>query len=186
MIRKKNNRPAMEVNAGSMADIAFLLLIFFLVTTTINADKGIPMLLPPDIPPTDVEIKKHNVFNVLVNSKNQLLVEEEPCSLDDLGQKVKKFITNNGEDPNLSDSPEVAVVSIKTDRGTSYNVYIKILDEVRLAYNELRSEFLGISAEEFLTLDLKDPANVEKRKEAQKAVPYRVSEAEPTDVSAFK
>lgn len=171
-----------EVNAGSMADIAFLLLIFFLVTTTINSDRGIPMLLPPDIPPTDVEIKEHNVFNVLVNSKNQLLVEEEPCPLDELTERVKLFVDNNGVKKDLSDSPQAAVVSLKTDRGTNFEVYIKILDQIRLAYHELRAEYLEISVEEYLALDTKNADDLARRKDSQKAFPYRVSEADPTSV----
>ncbi len=80
--KKKGNRPSAEVNTGSMADIAFLLLIFFLVTTTIASDKGIPVMLPPKVEQeTDVKVKERNVFNVLINSNDMLLVEEEPMDL---------------------------------------------------------------------------------------------------------
>src|SRR4028119_1845966 len=98
---KKKNRAIPEINASSMADIAFLLLIFFLVTTTIGADKGLNMLLPPkkdESQPVDVKLKDRNVFKVIVNSKNQLLVEDEPMDIRILKEGAKKFLSNNGAD----------------------------------------------------------------------------------------
>jgi biopolymer transport protein ExbD len=181
---KKKDRGTPEINAGSMADIAFLLLIFFLVTTTIGADKGINMLLPPkkEDQPIDVKLKDRNVFKVIVNSKNQLLVEDEPMSIDVLRAEAKKFLANNGADPGMSESPQDAVISLKTDRGTQYDVYLRVLDELSAAYNELRAEKLGITVDQFLDLDPKDEKQDEMIKYAQKVYPRRLSEAEPTSV----
>jgi biopolymer transport protein ExbD len=182
---KKKSRAIPEINASSMADIAFLLLIFFLVTTTIGADKGLNMLLPPkkdESVPQDVNLKDRNVFKVIVNSKNQLLVEDEPMSIDVLKDEAKKFLSNNNADPTLSESPEKAVVSLKTDRGTEYKVYIRVLDELIAAYNELRAEKLGISVERYLQLDEKIKKEDEMLDYAQKAYPRRLSEAEPTSI----
>ena len=181
---KKKSRSTPEINASSMADIAFLLLVFFLVTTTIGADKGLNMLLPPkkteETPPVD--LKDRNVFKVIVNSKNQLLVEDEPMSIDILKEEAKKFLSNNNADPTMSESPEKAVVSLKTDRGTEYKVYIKVLDELIAAYNELRAEKLGISVERYLDLDEKNPKEDKMLEYAQKVYPRRLSEAEPTSI----
>jgi biopolymer transport protein ExbD len=178
---KKKDRGTPEINAGSMADIAFLLLIFFLVTTTIGADKGINMLLPPK-KETIVKLKDRNVFKVIVNSRNQLLVEDEPMAIESLREEAKKFLSNNGADPASSESPQEAVISLKTDRGTQYDVYLRVLDELSAAYNELRAEKLGITLEQFLDLDPKDEKQDEMIKYAQKVYPRRLSEAEPTSV----
>jgi biopolymer transport protein ExbD len=181
---KKKNRAIPEINASSMADIAFLLLIFFLVTTTIGADKGINMLLPPkkteDTPPVD--LKDRNVFKVIVNSRNQLLVEDEPMTIENLRKEAKRFLSNNNADPKLSESPEKAVISLKTDRGTQYDVYLRVLDELSAAYNELRAEKLGISLEQYLALNPKNIKEDEALKYAQKVYPRRLSEAEPTGI----
>jgi len=162
----KNRRgEGQDVNAGSMADIAFLLLIFFLVTTTIASDKGLSILLPPkreDDEKTDVKMKDRDVFMVLVNSKNQLLVEENPMSLDNLREEAKKFIDNRDQDPDMSVSPQKAAVSYKTDRGTKYSIYIRVLDEIKAAYNELRAEYLGWELNQYLTYDEK-PALEDER-----------------------
>jgi biopolymer transport protein ExbD len=182
---KKKDRGTPEINAGSMADIAFLLLIFFLVTTTIGADKGINMLLPPKKEKEDetiVKLKDRNVFKVIVNSRNQLLVEDEPMAIESLREEAKKFLSNNGADPASSESPQEAVISLKTDRGTQYDVYLRVLDELSAAYNELRAEKLGITLEQFLDLDPKDEKQDEMIKYAQKVYPRRLSEAEPTSV----
>jgi biopolymer transport protein ExbD len=182
---KKKQRSIPEINASSMADIAFLLLIFFLVTTTIGADKGINMLLPPKKTEEDqsqVKLKDRNVFKVIVNSRNQLLVEDEPMAIDRLREEAKKFLSNNGADPASSESPQEAVISLKTDRGTQYDVYLRVLDELSAAYNELRAEKLGIDIERYLNLDPKITKEDEMLKYAQKVYPRRLSEAEPTSV----
>ncbi|GGD82669.1 ExbD/TolR family protein [Planktosalinus lacus] len=145
-------RSAPEVNAGSMADIAFLLLIFFLVTTTIETDSGISRRLPPiddnqDIP----DIRKKNIFIVLVNKDDQLLVNDDPAELKDLRQQAIEFLDNGGgvgdeacdycqgpKDPSSSDNPDKAVISLQNDRLTSYKMYIAVQNELVAAYNDLR------------------------------------------------
>lgn len=174
-------RTPAEVNAGSMADIAFLLLIFFLVTTKIPNEKGLPILLPPKSDQqNDVRIKEKNILTVLVNSKNQLLVEKEPLNIKDLRKVTIDFLENRGSDPKSSESPQKAVVSIKTDRGTAYNTYMKVMNEIQAAYNTLRAAKMGISLQDYLALD-KDKgskAMLEKYKLAKDEYPLRISEAE--------
>jgi biopolymer transport protein ExbD len=179
------NRPSTEINAGSMADIAFLLLIFFLVTTTIASDKGIYVQLPPKKESQDqVKLNQRNVFNVLINSNDLMLVEEELMDIKDLREAVKEFVTNNGVDPRLSESPKEAVVSLKTDRGTSYEMYIGVLDEIKTAYTELRAAHLGVTVKEYMDMEQSDDAAIKAKTEEAKAIyPYQVSDAEPTDAS---
>lgn len=148
-------RAAPEVNAGSMADIAFLLLIFFLVTTTIETDSGISRKLPPIEPNDDqVIIKQKNIFTVLLNGKDQLLVEDELMELKDLRKAAVEFLDNGGiprgqegycdychgkRDPSSSDNPDKAIISLKNERETSYKMYISVQNELVAAYNELRN-----------------------------------------------
>jgi biopolymer transport protein ExbD len=118
-----------EINAGSMADIAFLLLIFFLVTTTISEDKGILVKLPtytPEPPPI-MDYHERNVFSVFINANNELLVRNQLSSVDKLKQDAKIFIINPNNDNKMAENPTKAVISLKNDRGTSYSAYIKIL-----------------------------------------------------------
>lgn len=176
-----------EVNAGSMADIAFLLLIFFLVTTTIASDKGIRVLLPPKKENQDeIKIKQRNIFNIQINSKDMLLAEDEPSKISDLKAKVKKFVLNNGKDPDSSESPQKAIVSLKADRGTSYEMYVAVVDELKIAYNELRAEHLNISFDKYSSLDPKHEDHKEMLSRARKEIPYQVSDAEPTDLKSLK
>lgn len=176
-------RTPVEVNAGSMADIAFLLLIFFLVTTKIPNEKGLPILLPPksDNQPT-VEMKEKNILTVLVNAKNQLLVEKEPLNIKDLRETTIKFLENRGKDLKSSESPQKAVVSIKTDRGTEYNTYVQVMNEIQAAYNTLRAKHMGTSLEDYLAFDKKKASKkmMDKYKAAKKEYPLRISEAEQT------
>lgn len=141
LLKRRTKREA-EIPTASMADIAFLLLIFFLVTTTINADKGIYMQLPPklqeDNPPP--EINQRNLLNILVSEDGQVLVDNEVTSIAQIRDLVKRHVTNNGREPNLSLSPDKAVTSFKTKRGLPYEQYIAVLDEIRSAYNEIRDE----------------------------------------------
>ena len=122
-----------------MADIAFLLLIFFLVTTTINVDTGIGMTLPPklDQEQTPPPVKERNLFKILVNSSGDVLIEGEIASLDQIRDRVKEQVLNYGSDPDLSENPEKSVVSIKTDAQTPYRIYVRALDEVMMAYREI-------------------------------------------------
>lgn len=143
-------RAAPEVNAGSMADIAFLLLIFFLVTTTLEKDSGIARKLPPmEESEEDVIIKQKNIFTVLINNKDQLLVEDELMQLKDLKAAAVKFLDNGGDgscgyckgsrDQNSSDNPDKAIISLKNARETSYKQYISVQNELVGAYNQLRN-----------------------------------------------
>ncbi|MBT28200.1 MAG: hypothetical protein CMO01_00965 [Thalassobius sp.] len=183
----RSKRQSAEVNAGSMADIAFLLLIFFLVTTTIASDKGIYVQLPPKPEDqVDVKLNERNIFNILINSKDMMLAEDMPMEISELKNEVKKFVTNNGRDPKSSESPSKAVVSLKTDRGTSYEMYISVVDELKLAYNELRAQYLGITVEEFNNLDRATDEGEDMYDRARKAFPYQVSDAEPSDISNFQ
>src|SRR5690606_24607321 len=162
--RMKKEAP--EIPSGSMADIAFLLLIFFLVTTTIASDKGILNILPPkvdpNVPPPDIQLNERNIFKILVNMNNQLMVEDEyRDNTEGLSEDIKAFILNFGapneeaqalyntlppslralanRDPESSDHPMTggAVVSIKTNRGTGYDMYLEVLDLVKRAYFEI-------------------------------------------------
>lgn len=146
-------RDTPEVNAGSMADIAFLLLIFFLVTTTMESDSGISRKLPPmneeeAEPPV---IRERNIFQVIVNSNNELLVEDEVMELQDLRQAAIEFLDNGGglgeeacdycqgaRDPLSSDNPDKAVIMLSNDRRTTYGTYIGVQNELVAAYNFLR------------------------------------------------
>lgn len=138
MLKKRERRTA-EIPTASMADIAFLLLIFFLVTTTIDVDTGIIMQLPPpleeDVKPPP--IKERNMLAVLVNAAGDVLVEGEVASIARIREEVKKHVLNNGADPRYSESPPKAIVSLKTDRQTPYDIYIQVLDEMRMGYREI-------------------------------------------------
>lgn len=210
MARSKNKRA--EIPMASLADIAFLLLIFFLVTTTIASDKGIGLLLPPkpdpNNPPPDISKNQRNIFKINVNSNDKILVEDEPLQdITKIKEMVRKFVLNFGENttenqqlistlsveqqnfvrtqgrkPDSSDSPGEAVVSYKTDRGTSYEVYIAILDEVMGAYDEIYANRVGITSEEFRNLDTKDPVQKQIYDRAREGIPRNVSIAEPTKI----
>jgi biopolymer transport protein ExbD len=132
MLKKKGSkgRQSNEINAGSMADIAFLLLIFFLVTTQIAEDKGVLTVLPPwsDDEPDITKLNERNVYAVLVNANNDLLVRNEPMSARDLRKNAKEFISNPENRPDYAEKPEKAIISLKNDRGTKYETYIEVLN----------------------------------------------------------
>ena len=136
---RTRDRMTNEINAGSMADIAFLLLIFFLVTTTIVEDKGIMVKLPPwsEEEPDITKLKKRNVFSVLVNAQNQLLVRGELSDIDELRDRAKEFIANPQRREDLAEKPTKAIISLKNDRGTNYETYLEVYNELKGAYNEL-------------------------------------------------
>jgi biopolymer transport protein ExbD len=136
---KKKGRQDPEIPTASMADIAFLLLIFFLVTTTIDVDTGIGMVLPPKLE-EDVQpppIRERNVLKILVNEQGQVLLEDAPSAVNLIRDEVKKHVLNNGADPRYAESTDKALVSIKTARQTPYDAYIQVLDEVWMAYFEM-------------------------------------------------
>lgn len=176
MLLKKKERDSAEIPSSSLADIAFLLLIFFLVTTTIDVDTGIGLVLPPP-PDPSVEpppIRERNILKILVNSQGLILINEKPAALTEVKETVMKFVDNNGVDPNFSDSPEKAIVSLKTDRQTPYRIYIDVLDEVKGAYADLRNAVsmarYGVA---YNNLDK------EKQEDIKKLYPQKISEAEP-------
>lgn len=137
---KKKKREGAEINGSSMADIAFLLLIFFLVTTTINVDTGIGMVLPPPLDPEQEPppIRERNLMKILVNSQGLILMDEEPVQITEVRDKLIEFISNPENNEELSISPDAAIVSLKTQRETPYSIYIDMLDEVMAAYKDLR------------------------------------------------
>lgn len=200
---------APEVNAGSMADIAFLLLIFFLVTTTIETDAGLDRMLPPIEPPdTDVVIKQKNIFTVSINKSGQLLVEEELMNLEDLRNAAIAFLDNGGapagspeycnycqgkRDASSSDNPQKAIISLKNDRETAYKTYITVQNELVGAYNDLRNresrrlynrDFTEMESE---YLNPETPTSVrdelkEKVQRIQELFPQKLSEAETSKI----
>lgn len=174
---RKPRRLDNKVNAGSMADIAFLLLIFFLVTTTIDVDKGIGVILPPyegitDPPP----MSNKNILAVKVNGDNLLLVEGEIMNVDALKETTKEFIMNPRQDDDKPNKPTKAVVSLQNDRGTAYEMYIGVYNEIKAAYNELWNE----AANRDYGMAYTNLPKVNQR-EIRKKIPLVISEAEPTD-----
>jgi biopolymer transport protein ExbD len=201
MSRKHRDAPP-EVNAGSMADIAFLLLIFFLVTTTIETDQGINRKLPPidDTEQEDNIIKEKNIFTVLINRKDQLLVEDKLVELKDLRQKAIDFLDNGGDgtctyckgekDETSSDNPDKAIISLQNDAETSYKAYIAVQNELVAAYYFLRDrECQAKYGKTFRELEamFDDPKTKEAQrnkiepiiKDIQTLYPQKLSEAEP-------
>jgi biopolymer transport protein ExbD len=206
MARRENP----EINAGSMADIAFLLLIFFLVTTTMNVDSGVSKKLsekPPKdyVPPI---IKEKNIFEVNINRNNELLVEGERMEVKDLKEAAIAFIDNGGGDGKVengvatgpcnyckgersessSDHPNKAIISVQSDRLTEYGTYLTVQDQLLKAYTELRNR---LSMEKYQTpfSELeeaykkdKDNESLKKKVEGIKAsYPQIISDAEPTN-----
>jgi biopolymer transport protein ExbD len=140
MMLKKKKREGADINGSSMADIAFLLLIFFLVTTTINVDTGIGMVLPPPLDPEQEPppIRERNLMKILVNAQGLVLMDEEPVPITEVRTKLIEFIDNPEDNEELAVSPDAAIVSLKTQRETPYSIYIDMLDEVMGAYKDLR------------------------------------------------
>lgn len=205
-------RETPEINAGSMADIAFLLLIFFLVTTTMNVDSGISKKLS-EKPPADYVppvIKERNIFEVNINRNNELLVEGERMDLKEIKDAAVKFIDNGGGEGKLvdgvstgpcdyckgekstasSDHPNKAIISVQSDRGTEYGTYIVVQNELLRAYTELRNklceERYNMSYTELEKLYKDDINNLELKKKVEDiktAYPQIISDAEPTSAN---
>ena len=186
-------RKAPEINAGSMADIAFLLLIFFLVTTTMDVDTGITRKLPPPVENNEeqVDVKDRNVLKILINSRDRLLIDGVPGNISDLKDKAKDFMSPHPDNLNY---PEVeikyiealgkniptskGIISLKNDRGTSYKMYIAVQNELAKAFNEMKEE---LSMDVF-GIKYADLVSKEKIDAINEAVPVRISEAEPEDI----
>ena len=189
MAKKKRKVPAM--NATSSADIAFMLLIFFLITTSMDTDKGLARRLPPPVPKDqkkdDVEVNKRNLLVVLINSNNQILCGDKFVDIKQLKDEVKTFIDNPYNDANKPEKTEEDVpffgkvmtakkhvISLQNDRGTEYQAYISVQNELAKAYNELRDD---VSRKKFgkVFADLDE----EQQKAVQQIYPQKISEAEP-------
>ncbi len=186
-------RKAPEINAGSTADIAFLLLIFFLVTTTMDVDTGITRKLPPPVenPDEDIDVNQRNVLKILLNSRNDLMVDGKRMDISLLKDKTKDFMAIHPDNP---DYPEVTtrfieelgkdvpatkgLISLKNDRGTSYEMYIQVQNELARAFNEMKDE----KSVELFGMKYKALLDKNKIKAINKIVPVRVSEAEPEDI----
>lgn len=188
-------RRAPEINAGSMADIAFLLLIFFIVTTTMDTDSGISRRLPPPPDPNaEVPIvNERNVLNVLVNKNDRLMVDGRLGDINTLKEETKKFLSNPNNDITLPEKKDQnipglgmfpvskGIISLKNDRGTSYSMYIQVQNELTAAVNELRDELAkNRFGKKFSELEKQEAEAV------QKAIPVAISEAEPEDVGGTK
>ena len=196
-----DKRKVQEINAGSMADIAFLLLIFFLVATTMNTDTGLVRMLPP-MPPEDqkqedIKVKERNLFLVFINGRGDIMAgasgKQEPIDLHQLTERTKEFIVNPMDDENLPekvnrdiDLPDGSkwvypvsegVVSLQTTRDTGYQSYIMVQNELTRAFNEVRDE---VAQRKFgaKVSDLPE----EQRNVISKAVPLKISEAEPRNI----
>ncbi|MDX9758829.1 MAG: biopolymer transporter ExbD [Bacteroidota bacterium] len=163
---RKRKKPPVEIPTSSMADISFLLLLFFLVTTTIDIDTGIDLVLPPWVENAEqVKVKSDNIANLLVNEVGDVLIDEKIIGIAQIKPEIIARIKAN---PKL-------IISYKTVRDTPYNIYIMVMDQLKVAYNELRDEYsrekFGVPAEE---------ASDAQIQELRKEIPQRISLAEPT------
>lgn len=194
----KKSRKVPQVNSSSSADIAFMLLIFFLITSSMDTDKGLGRRLPPPVPKeqkdVDVDIKKRNLLVVLINSNNQILCGDQYVDIKQLKDLVKEFIQNPYNDEHKPEKVEEDVpffgklmitknhiISLQNDRGTSYQVYIDVQNELARAYNELRND---ISKEKFGKAF--DVLNQEQQDAVSQIYPQKISEAEPKNYGGKK
>ena len=203
-----NKRKLPEINASQMADISFLLLIFWLCSTTMSTDQGLSRRLPPPLPPNmekpDVEVNERNIFIVLINSQNQLLVQGELMDVRQLREEAKAFILNTENDVHKPELFEVTadvldkngnvertlktittknhVISLQNDRGTTYDKYIEVQNELVAAYNEVRDEY---SRREFGGLTFNE-LTTEQQEAVQTLFPQKISEAEPKNYGGKK
>lgn len=190
-------RPTPELNASSMADISFLMLIFWLTTTTMNSDKGLQRRLPP-IPPEDqktedIKVKERNVIQVKINQNDRIIAGGQIIEIDQLKDIVADFIgnpTNSETKPekemkNIEGFGECevskGVVSLQNTRGTSYNSYLMVQNELAKAFNQLRDDFAKSKfGKDYASLD------EDHQKIVRDAVPLSISEAEPKDITKKK
>ena len=181
-----------QINASSMADISFLLLIFFLVTTSMDVNQGLARRLPAPIPPDqkveDTDINKRNLLVVKINSANQLMVQGQLMDVKQLRETAKEFIKNENDDPNLPKLVEEDfgepigvqrytkdhVISVQNDVDTQYQAYLDVQNELVAAYNELRNE----CAQKYFHTSYNELTE-EQQKQVQKVYPQKISEAEP-------
>ena len=183
-----------EINSSSTADIAFLLLCYFLMTTTMDQDMGLQRRLPPMPDPNqkveDQKVNRRNIIIVKINSADRLLAGTEPMHVSELKDKIKEFLTNPVDDPNLPEKEEIqiegygpcmvskGVISLQNDRGTSYAKYIEVQNELVGAFNELREEEAKAKFNKpFSELD------EEQQDIIKEVIPQMISEAEPKDIT---
>lgn len=172
-----------EIGTSSVADIAFLLLSFFLMTTIIDTDKGLALQLPEwRDTPIESPVHQRNLFNVHLNSWDEIMIEGERSSIAGLRKRIQEFVLNNGVDPELSEAPEDAIVSLQTDRGTSHGIFIQVLDEIQGAYYELYAERSGLTTDEYRKLDPNSPEDRKIIEKAKMGLPMNISLAQPTVV----
>ena len=181
------------INSSSTADIAFLLLCYFLMTTTMGSQTGLSRRLPPmpdkEQKVDDQKVNRRNIIIVKINSADRLLAGSEPIDVSQLKDKIREFLTNPMNDPNLPEKEEIeiegygkcpvskGVISLQNDRGTSYHAYIAVQNELVKAINELRDEFARKNyGKSFIQL------SEDKQDIVKKAIPQNISEAEPKDV----
>ncbi|MBQ3722485.1 MAG: biopolymer transporter ExbD [Bacteroidales bacterium] len=182
------------INSSSTADIAFLLLCYFLMTTTMGSQTGLSRRLPPmpdkEQKVDDQKVNRRNIIIVKINSADRLLAGSEPIDVSQLKDKIREFLTNPMNDPNLPEKEEIdiegfgkypvskGVISLQNDRGTSYHAYIAVQNELVKAINELRDEFARKNyGKSFIQL------SEDKQDIVKKAIPQNISEAEPKDVA---
>jgi len=181
----RHSKQAPQVNAGSMADIAFLLLIFFLVTAVIPNDQGINRKLPRICPPgqiCDVNIHERNILRIALNGNQDIMLDETIVSLEEIKKLSKKFLDNNGDkscdychgfgNSESSDNPKKAVISLQVDNKTHYSLFIKVQDELTKAYYELRATYAQLKFGK-----KPNELTAEELKMVREAYPFIVSEA---------
>ena len=183
-----------EINSSSTADIAFLLLCYFLMTSTMGEDSGLQRRLPPmpneNQEVQDQKINRRNIIVVKINAQDRLLAGIEAIDVSLLKDRIKDFLTNPPDDPNLPEKEvkdiegfgaypvSKGVISLQNDRGTSYQAYIAVQNELVKAINELRDDFSKRYYGKVYT-----QLTEEQQKIAREAIPQNISEAEPKDVS---
>ena len=183
-----------EINSSSTADIAFLLLSFFLMTSNMAQDAGLQRRLPP-MPDENQKVQnqkvnRRNIVIVKINSADRLMAGNEPIDVSMLKYKIKEFLVNANNDPKLPEKEmkniegygqypvSKGVISLQNDRGTSYQAYIAAQNEIVKAINELRDDFSKANyGKPYLNLD------EDQQKIVREAIPQNISEAEPKDVS---
>ena len=181
-----------QINASSMADISFLLLIFFLVTTSMDVNQGLARRLPAPVPPDqkveNKDINKRNLMVVKINSANQLMVQGQMLDIKQLRAKAKEFIKNENDDATLPKLVEEDfgepigvvkytkdhVISVQNDVDTQYQAYLDVQNELVAAYNELRDE----CARQYFHKAYAE-LDEDQQKQVQKVYPQKISEAEP-------
>lgn len=183
-----------EINSSSTADIAFLLLCYFLMTTTMNQDSGLQRRLPqmpdPNQKVEDQKVNRRNIIVVKITSADRLMAGNEAMDVSQLKDKIKEFLSNPTDSPTLpeKESKDIegygpcmvskGVISLQNDRGTSYQAYIAVQNELVKAINELRNEFaLANYGKTYLKL------TEDQQKIVRTAIPQNISEAEPKDVT---